>query len=255
MKATFRRLARTPKQGLSDTRAYSRQIGSTPLNTLVSTGGNQLQKKPLGRAALPFSDDSANRSGDGIRTARRNTCARQSLRISITNESYSGQPLADPFKLARRAILVLLLAIPAAFALAQADPATDNDVIRVAQRMYCPVCENIPLDECQTRACLEWKDEIRNQLAAGASDQDVIDSFVARFGDHVVGVPQDPLLRALTLIMPLLATALAIAVGFHTFRIFGRRQTPGAALETASSGEVSDEAYRQRLEDDVRARL
>ena len=40
-----------------------------------------------------------------------------------------------------------------------------------------------------------------------------MESFVSRFGDQVVGIPQDPVLRGLTLLMPLVAALLAIAVG------------------------------------------
>ncbi len=148
---------------------------------------------------------------------------------------------------------------------AQDGGVTDNDVIRVAERMYCPVCENIPLDDCETSACVEWKAEIRAQLAQGRSDQEVIDSFVARFGDNVVGVPQDPVLRALTVLMPLLATALAIGAGVFTFRRFGAQPKlsmpppPGSHKERGGErgdggGEMSDEAYRLRLEDDLRGR-
>ena len=141
---------------------------------------------------------------------------------------------------------------------AQDGGVSDNDVIRVAERMYCPVCENIPLDDCETSACVDWKAEIRAQLAAGRSDQEVIDSFVARFGDNVVGLPQDPVLRALTVIMPLLATALAVIAGALTFRRFATPRKPGAPPPPRShkegEGETSDEAYRKRLEDDLRER-
>lgn len=148
----------------------------------------------------------------------------------------------------------IMILSPALVLWAQGEAASDNDVIRVAERMYCPVCENIPLDECHTSACLEWKEEIRRQLTEGRTAQEVIDSFVARFGDHVVGVPQDPVLRALTVVIPLLATALAIGVGAHTFRLFGRRQKLSLPGESASSGEPSDDVYRQRVEEDARAR-
>ena len=149
-------------------------------------------------------------------------------------------------------LLVLAAALAWTPALwAQDGGATDNDVIRVAQRMYCPVCENIPLDDCETITCVEWKEEIRAQLAAGKSDQAVINSFVARFGDNVVGVPQDPVLRALTIIMPLLATALAIAAGVFTFRRFASR--PKLSAE-AADGDRSEGAYRRRLEADLRGR-
>jgi len=152
---------------------------------------------------------------------------------------------------------IVMLLVSLAFtviAWAQEEDVTDNDVNRVAERMYCPVCENIPLDDCETIACVEWKAEIRAQLEAGRNDQAVIDSFVARFGDNVVGVPQDPVLRALTVIVPLLATALAIAVGVFTFRRFGARRKSSVAGESALAVEMSDDAYRQRLEADLRGR-
>ena len=129
--------------------------------------------------------------------------------------------------------------------------ASDNAVNQVAQRLYCPVCENIPLDECLTVACQEWKEEIRAQLAEGATEQAIIDSFVARFGDHVVGVPVDPLLRALTIALPLLATALALGVGAMTFRRFAAGKTQAAP---SAERERSEAAYRQQVEDDVRER-
>ncbi len=140
-----------------------------------------------------------------------------------------------------------LLLLCAGLASAQA---SDNAVNQVAQRMYCPVCENIPLDECLTAACQEWKEEIRSQLGEGKTEQAIIDSFVARFGDHVVGVPVDPLLRALTIVLPLLATALALGVGYLTFRRFAAGKT-GAA--PSADRERSEEAWRQQLEADVRA--
>lgn len=163
---------------------------------------------------------------------------------------------------AARTLSLILLLLLAAIARAQDQPVSDNDVIRVAERMYCPVCENIPLDDCETIACVEWKDEIRAQLAAGRGDQDIINSFVARFGDNVVGVPQDPVLRALTLIMPLLATALAIGAGVFTFRRFEMQPKLSAPLPHGADDEIgsgdpasrpkTDAEYRRRLEADLR---
>ena len=150
-------------------------------------------------------------------------------------------------------VLAVLLALSSAVD-AQDGGVSDNDVIRVAEKLYCPVCENIPLDDCETIACVEWKQEIRAQLGAGRSDQEVIDSFVARFGDNVVGVPQDPVLRALTIIMPLLATVLAIGVGVFTFRRFGLQQKLSVERESTPAIETSDDKYRARLEEDVRGR-
>lgn len=172
--------------------------------------------------------------------------------------------LSRPLTAGDNRCIVMLLALLALTTMTsgQDERVTDNDVIRVAERMYCPVCENIPLDDCETTACVDWKAEIRAQLAGGRSDQEVIDSFVARFGDNVVGVPQDPVLRALTVLMPLLATALAVGAGIFTFRRFGAQPRLGSPpsplphkeVAGAGGGALSDHAYRQRLEDDARGR-
>lgn len=137
---------------------------------------------------------------------------------------------------------------------AQEAVVSDNAVIEIAEKLYCPVCENIPLDECQTTACLEWKEEIRQQLAAGRDEAEIIDGFVGRFGNQVVGVPQDPLLRWLTVLAPILAVTLALGLAIHTFRRFGSHQRLRVESDPVSAGGRSDEEYRRRLERDVLAR-
>ncbi|MCU0511241.1 MAG: cytochrome c-type biogenesis protein CcmH [Anaerolineae bacterium] len=128
---------------------------------------------------------------------------------------------------------------------------TQDDITLIAEKLYCPVCENIPLDDCGMPACLEWKDEIGRALAAGQSEDQIIAGFVARYGEQVVGVPQQPGLRALALVTPWLLVLLVSAGGWLTFRRW-RRATPGPAplpAVTGTAGEAED--YRQRLERDV----
>jgi len=95
-------------------------------------------------------------------------------------------------------------------------PVTYDDINTVARRMFCPECENIPLDKCATVVCIQWKREIGEQLAAGMTSDQIVAGFVARFGDQVVGVPQDPFLRNLALIAPTLFILLAVAIGGYT---------------------------------------
>lgn len=149
-------------------------------------------------------------------------------------------------------IVLLLFALPA---IAQDRVVSDNEMLEIAEKMYCPVCENIPLDECQTTTCIEWKEEIRNQLAEGQTEDEIINSFITRFGDHVVGTPQDPVLRALTIIIPIITLLLAIVTGIYTFMRFGKHQKLKLENEPVEpSDNTSDEDYRQRLEQDVLAR-
>jgi cytochrome c-type biogenesis protein CcmH/NrfF len=68
-------------------------------------------------------------------------------------------------------------------------PVSDDQVNVVAKQLYCPVCENIPLDVCGTQACEQWRGLIREKLAAGWSEGQVKQYFVDQYGDRVLGTP------------------------------------------------------------------
>ena len=68
-------------------------------------------------------------------------------------------------------------------------PVTADDVNRIARQMYCPVCENEPLDACRTAACQQWRAQIGEMLAEGQSDQQIKDYFVTRYGVRVLAQP------------------------------------------------------------------
>jgi cytochrome c-type biogenesis protein CcmH len=83
----------------------------------------------------------------------------------------------------------LSLLLPAEAARAQSDIPTDDDVNRIAKQLYYPVCENVPLDECTTEACQQWRDLIRQQLSDGWTEDEILAYFVAQYGDKVLGEP------------------------------------------------------------------
>ena len=152
--------------------------------------------------------------------------------------------------------LALLLAslFPAQAQESGSAPITADDVNAVAREMYCPVCENIPLDVCPTEACRLWREEIRDQLIAGKTVDEIKLDFVARYGDRVLGTPQDPMLRTLSLVTPWVIGALAvIATSVLLIRWWRTHRTissnPASAEET-----ISDQDYRARLEHDLLTR-
>lgn len=129
---------------------------------------------------------------------------------------------------------------------------SDDAVNAVAASLYCPVCENIPLDVCPTAACIQWREEIRIQLAEGQTEQQVIANFVNRYGDRVVGVPEDPLLRGLSLITPWLIGAVVLVAGVSILIRWRRGQRGTLATTTGTVSALDDEAsYRARLESDL----
>ena len=126
---------------------------------------------------------------------------------------------------------------------------TDDQVNAIASKLYCPVCENIPLDTCGTAACAEWRAEIRGYLEQGWTEDQIIADFVRRFGDRVVGTPQDPTLRALSLVTPYILTLLVFALGVYVF-IRWRAQRNGAAEALAATPQQDDD-YRSQFERDL----
>lgn len=162
--------------------------------------------------------------------------------------------------------LFIFLVIVAQPAFAQGPvTVTDDDVNRIAHQLYCPVCENIPLDVCGTQACAQWRDEIRIQLQAGKTEQQIIADFVNRYGDRVVGTPQDPTLRNLSLVTPWVLSAIALLIAAAVFvrwrlaqtRSLQARAAPAALATPVSNAELTPqhlEQYRARLERDLARR-
>jgi cytochrome c-type biogenesis protein CcmH len=147
-------------------------------------------------------------------------------------------------------LIFCLLLAGAGLALAQAQDGsvTADDVNAIAKKLYCPVCENIPLDVCGTAACADWRNEIKLQLEQGMSEAEITADFVRRFGDRVVGTPQDPFLRALSLATPWLLIGLGLALAL-AFLLRSQRQE-AAHAPAASSAPASP--YHDLLERDLK---
>lgn len=99
-------------------------------------------------------------------------------------------------------VLSLVLFLPNQMVSAQESTPSDDDVNRIASELYCPVCENVPLDECPTAACDQWRDLIRQRLAEGWSDQQIKNYFFEQYGDRVLSEPPRRGLNWLLYVLP-----------------------------------------------------
>jgi cytochrome c-type biogenesis protein CcmH len=125
---------------------------------------------------------------------------------------------------------LLALALIAGVALAQTDPALEKRVAGLAHELRCLVCQNQTLAESNAPLAVDLRNQIREQLQGGASEQDVLDFMVARYGDFVLYRPP---FKATTLALwlgPFLLLALGIAV---LVRRLLRRRVPGPQLSDA----------------------
>jgi len=129
---------------------------------------------------------------------------------------------------------------------------TDNEVNAIAKQLYCPVCENIPLDVCPTQACAQWRELIREKLAAGWSEDEIKTYFVAQYGDRVLAQPPATGLNWLVYIIPPLAIIAGIYVLYRAFRAW--RQAPEDEITEELPVAEVDDAYVAKLEEELRQR-
>jgi cytochrome c-type biogenesis protein CcmH len=85
-----------------------------------------------------------------------------------------------------RFALMLLLVTGACFSQEQD---LDKRVNALATELRCLVCQNQTLADSNAPLAIDLRNQVREQLKAGKSEQDVIDFMVARYGDFVLYRP------------------------------------------------------------------
>jgi cytochrome c-type biogenesis protein CcmH len=135
---------------------------------------------------------------------------------------------------------------------------SDNEVNRVAKQLYCPVCENIPLDVCPTQACAEWRELIRQKLVVGWSDQQIKDYFALQYGDRVLSEPPQKGLNWLVYFLP---PIFFLGGAFILYTVLRKMRQPvkAAAAATAASAvnetqSRSDDPYLSQVEEELKKR-
>jgi cytochrome c-type biogenesis protein CcmH len=130
------------------------------------------------------------------------------------------------------------------------DEVTDDEVNDVAKDLYCPVCENTPLDVCPTQACADWRELIRTKLAQGESKQDIFDYFVRQYGDNALARPPRTGINFVLWLLPFVAVGLGLI--FFARYMKGLRQEEPVVAETAVSTKPAPDDYAARIEQELK---
>jgi cytochrome c-type biogenesis protein CcmH len=158
-------------------------------------------------------------------------------------------------------LLPVLVSTSMVFAQAPDSEVSDDDVNRVARELYCPICENTPLDVCETQACEDWRELIREKLATGQSDQEIITYFAEIYGERARATPTTRGLSLAVWIVPVIGAIVGVA---YFARLLRRWLARGSAAEplavpsptlhpgdqSADQTDVDD--YVTRLEREIR---
>jgi cytochrome c-type biogenesis protein CcmH len=154
-------------------------------------------------------------------------------------------------------LVLLVFSFPPGSARAQEPTPTDDEVNRIAHQLYCPVCENTPLDVCPTEACRQWRDLIRQQLTDGWSQARIQQYFVDQYGARVLAEPPRTGLNWLVYILPPLIILAGVIMLFRSLRSWtahSGEETAGGKKAATSQEDVRADGYVARLEDELKKR-
>ena len=149
-------------------------------------------------------------------------------------------------------LLLLLLAVTMpVHAQEPEDEVSDDDVNRVARELYCPICENTPLDVCETQACEDWRQLIREKLSAGQSEQQIIAYFAEIYGERARATPSTEGFSLIIWIAPLVLAVIALFVFVRLLRNWLAKGSSPDPSDLPQDETVTDE-YTSRLEQEIR---
>src|SRR5665647_142902 len=129
-------------------------------------------------------------------------------------------------KLFAISFVLMALAAPGAHAVQpdeiMSDPAREARARGLSRELRCMVCQNQSIDDSDAPLARDLRLLVRERIASGDSDAQVIDFLVARYGEFVLLKPRlEPHTLLLWLLPPLVLAGGGLALWMHS-----RRQEP-----------------------------
>ena len=127
---------------------------------------------------------------------------------------------------------------------------SDDEVNAIAKQLYCPVCENIPLDVCGTQACAQWRELIREKLAEGWLEDEIKEYFVLQYGDRVLAEPPRRGLNWLVYVVPPVAFLAGVVILYRGIQSWRRIEASDETLVVIEGEQLDD--YIAQMEEELR---
>ena len=120
-------------------------------------------------------------------------------------------------------LFLILIALSPAHAVLpdemMSDPAKEARARALSRELRCMVCQNQSIDDSEAPLARDIRLLVRERIAAGDSDAQVIDFLVARYGEFVLLKPRfERQTLVLWLVPPFLLIAGGLALWVHTRR-------------------------------------
>ncbi len=128
-------------------------------------------------------------------------------------------------------VALIALAFAAAAVAGEAVPTLNDPVVakrevELAKQLRCLVCQNETIADSRADLAVDLRNKLREQMAAGKSDAEIIQFMTDRYGDFVL---YNPPLKATTVLLwagPFLLLAVGGAVAWRVIRARSRAAAP-----------------------------
>jgi cytochrome c-type biogenesis protein CcmH len=145
-------------------------------------------------------------------------------------------------------VVLCALIAPAAVAAdavpTEMDPVKAARAVKLAEKLRCLVCQNQTIADSNAELANDLRTQIREQIAAGKTDDEILDYMVARYGDFVLYRPP---LKATTVMLWLGPLALLL-VGAGVFWTVVRKRAPKPEGEPSPGRRAEIEALLDERE-------
>ena len=139
-------------------------------------------------------------------------------------------------------LFLVVAALPSAV-LAQTptpDATQDEELEKEAQAIdrmiMCPVCPAETIDQAQVEISFQMRAVIREMLAEGRSQEEILDYFVDRYGADILAAPPKSGANLLAWILPIVGVAAGLGAVYLVIRAMtGRSKVPASGGEGRSS--------------------
>ncbi|MEJ7801739.1 MAG: cytochrome c-type biogenesis protein CcmH [Ilumatobacter sp.] len=154
----------------------------------------------------------------------------------------------------KRSLIWLALAMCAALALVVASGRTsiqnDNELAdAIGSELRCPVCQGLSIADSDSATALNLRADIARRIDAGETRSEIIDAYVARYGDWIRLRPRRSGVASLVwAIPPVLTAAAATMIAIALWRWRKRPRRSATAADRALVAEALEQRSHTALE-------
>ena len=173
----------------------------------------------------------------------------------MVNYSICHWKTTEPWRIAMLALLMsmMMVAAPAS----DLDQRSEEIARQLESRLIAPCCWRAPVSEHYSEAADNIRTTIRDMLAKGSGEKEIIEFYTAQYGDRILSAPPAKGFSLLSWVLPFVALALG-GIGLLLFIKSHRRPTVAGASQPADSAKSpadssdDEERYARMLEKEVR---